>query len=243
MTFCWIPPGIAALGSPKAARGAEDESEAKRGEFKSRGFWLAKYPVTQAEWTAVTGANPSYFRPGGPGAERVMGMDTSRLPVEQVSWDNAREFLERLDSLGGADRVFGVAGWFALPHEDEWEYACRGGKGNDRPFYWGAALNGMQANCNGNHPHGTTERGKNARRPTIVGTYATTCPHPWGLCDMHGNVWEWCDNSDDRSPGSRVIRGGAWSCGAHSCHAASRGRHAATYSTRDCGLRVLFRPA
>jgi formylglycine-generating enzyme required for sulfatase activity len=254
MAFCWIPPGTAQLGSPPAEQNAvaeqlgsrpdwlAAESEVKRGAYTSNGFWLAKYPVTQAEWHALLSETPSSFWPGGSGAGEVKGVDTARFPVEQVSWDmvcGAGGFLERLNALGGTDRVFGRTGTFALPHEDAWEYACRGGRGNRQPFYFGAELNGTQANIDGTQPFGTAAQGPYLKRPTPVGAYESRCPHPWELCDMHGNVWEWCDNLSEKA-GSRVIRGGSWNGNGHSARAANRGRYPPAEQYRNLGLRVCL---
>ena len=75
--------------------------------------------------------------------------------MERVSWNDCQKFLEKVNKRIGVENVFGKAGQFKLPHEDQWEYACRGGKGNKQPFYFGNELNGTQANCNGKSPYGT----------------------------------------------------------------------------------------
>ena len=128
---------------------------------------MGKYTVTQAEWQAVMGNNPSAF--DGKQDNTAKGLDTSRFPVEKVSWDmicGKGGFLEKFNALGGVEKVFGKAGTFALPHEDMWEYACRGGLGNDRPFYFGQVLDGTQANIDGNFPYGTPTKGPYLKRPT-----------------------------------------------------------------------------
>ncbi len=247
MVFCWVPPGTAQLGSPKAEQEAvamqlgnreewlAAESEAKRGVYTSKGFWLGKYPVTQAEWHAVTGESPSYFRAGAGGAAQVKGLDTTRFPVETVSWDMCRDFLKRLNAGATGGVVFG------LPHEDQWEYACRGGRGNDQPFYWGAELNGTQANIDGNNPFGTAVKGDSLQRPCPVefanrGNYPA---HPWGLVHTIGNVWEWCENAYDLA-NSRVLRGGAWILGGMNCRAAYRGWYAPDIRYLYFGCRVVL---
>ena len=144
MTFCWIPPGTAMLGFPQGEAGrTKDEVEH---EYTSKGFWMGKYTVTQAEWKAVMGDNPSSF--DGTKDNKAKGMDTSRFPVESVSWDRiygagksvGEGFLNKINH-GGIETAFGRAGKFRLPQEDEWEYAARGGRGNTQPFYWGKELN------------------------------------------------------------------------------------------------------
>ncbi len=238
MTFCWIPAGNATLGAP-ANEKDRDLNEGER-EYTSKGFWMGKYTVTQAEWQAVMGNNPSAF--DGKQDNTAKGLDTSRFPVEKVSWDmicGKGGFLEKFNALGGVEKVFGKAGTFALPHEDMWEYACRGGLGNDRPFYFGQVLDGTQANIDGNFPYGTATKGPYLGRPTPVGTYAAKFPHPWGLCDMHGNVWEWCENSYDKT-NSRVLRGGSWRNDAWYCRAASRYDCAPVYRISFIGFRVCL---
>jgi formylglycine-generating enzyme required for sulfatase activity len=254
MTFCWIPPGTAQLGSPHVEQNAvieqlgkrepwlEAESEAKRGIYTSTGFWLAKYPVTQHEWHVLTGGSPSHFQVGSGGADKVEGLDTSRFPVESVSWDMICQpggFLEKLNAVGGLEMVFGKVGQFTLPHEDQWEYACRGGKGNGQAFYWGGELNGTQANCAGNYPFGTAANGPYLERPTPVGSFAAKFPHPWGLCDMHGNMWEWCENLYEQTD-SRVLRGGSWIIYAHYCRSALRGKSAPGNRKNNIGFRVFL---
>ncbi|MBA4192366.1 MAG: hypothetical protein C0467_30725 [Planctomycetaceae bacterium] len=252
MTFCWIPAGTAQLGSPKAERDAAmragakpewvaEEGEEKRGRFTTKGFWLGKYSLTQAEWESLTGNNPSYFKPGGAGASKVKGLDTSRFPVESVNWNDVPRFLEKLNAVCDVERVFGIVGTFALPHEDAWEYACRGGLGNQRAFYWGNELNGTQANIIGSAPFGTAVKGPILGCPTPVGTYETRVPHPWGLCDMHGNVWNWCDNLDEKT-NYRKTRGGSWNDVGLFCRAAMRCEHTPGSLGYIIGLRICLSP-
>ncbi len=198
MKFCWIPAGKAMLGSP------EDEDEAERAisevesevehEFETTGFWMGKYPVTQTQWKEVMGYNPSYFK-------------GDNLPVEQVSCNDCQDFINNCSVSGLKPR---------LPCSDQWEYACRGGRGNKQPFYWGHALNGDKANCAGNYPYGTNKKGKYLKKTTEVGSYEKAAPHPWGLCDMIGNVWEWCDSSYVYRP----CRGGSWCNASRYCRSA-----------------------
>jgi formylglycine-generating enzyme required for sulfatase activity len=243
MTFCWVPPGTAKLGSPTSEQGHQsDEAEH---EYTSQGFWLAKYPVTQGQWKALMGNNPSYFTPAQEQVKKDGITDTSRFPVEDVYWDDpahkeysAQEFLRKMNASVTAPAAMGK-GKFVLPHEDEWEYAARGGKGNKHPFYWGDRLNGDKANCRGTSPYGTDKPGDDKKRTTAVGDYAKAAPHPWGLCDMSGNVWQWCDNKYRSDEDSRVFRGGYWGGGATSCRPASRGGLDAGYL---CGNIIGFRP-
>ncbi len=256
MKFCWIPPGEAQLGSPKAERLAvlkqidkteepdwlQSEAEEVRGKYTSKGFWLGKYPVTQEEWQTLMDENPSYFVPSQERIKKADTTDTSRFPVEQVSWDDCQKYLK---NLNGKELPAALGkGSFVLPHEDEWEYACRGGKGNRRPFYFGDELNGKQANCDGNYPYGTTTKGAYLERPVAVDGkeqegYEKEAPHPWGLCHMHGNVYQWCENLYRKD--ARVVRGGSWSYLSRSCRAAYRYRSAPSDCHFDVGVRVAFR--
>ena len=140
MVFCWIPAGEAQLGSPKAERDAvlktlidakvvtdgkepdwlSSEAEVVRGKIRTKGFWLAKYPVTQEEWEAVMGDNPSHF--DGKSKNNAKDLDTHRFPVETVSWNNCQQFLAKLNRRGGVSKVFGKLGEFTLPHE---VFLCR----------------------------------------------------------------------------------------------------------------------
>src|SRR5262249_27163104 len=136
--------------------------------------------------------------------------------------------------------AFGKPGFFRLPHEDEWEYAARGGRGNKQPFYWGTELNGTQANTDGTLPFGTTAKGPYLKRTCAVddtnnGKYPA---HPWGLMHMH--VWEWCDNIYEKTTG-RVMRGGSLSVGSYGGRAAHRTytRPDATFSVLGCRIRLV----
>jgi formylglycine-generating enzyme required for sulfatase activity len=254
MKFCWISAGEAQLGSPKVEQDyitktyfggkrpdlLDDETESKRKTFKTRGFWLGKYTVTQAEWKAVYGENPSEF--DGTKDNKAKGLNTSRFPVERVSWDDCQIFLEKANKRNGIAKVFGKSGKFVLPNEDQWEYACRGGKGNKQAFHFGDTLNGTQANCAGIATYKTDKPGVFPQRTTIVGSYEKGWPHPWGLCDMHGNVWQWCENLYEQT-NRRVIRGGCWSLAAQNCRSAVRFMHAPdqrNYGTGSIGFRVCF---
>ena len=103
-------------------------------------------------------------------------------------------------------------------------------------------LNGDRANCNGDGPYGAAAKGPSLRRPEAVGGYAGLAPHPWGLRDMHGNVWEWCDNTYSAANKTRVVRGGSWDVGAANCRAAYRNPGEPDKRFHDCGLRVCVRP-
>jgi formylglycine-generating enzyme required for sulfatase activity len=138
MKLCWIPAGEVQLGAPKEEHEFivktfldgkhEDwldyETESHRGKFKTNGFWRGKYPVTQEEWKAVMGNNPGEFN--GSKDNKAKGLDTRRFPVEMVSWDDCREFLDKINKRNGIGKTFSEGAKFVLPHEDQWEYAYRG---------------------------------------------------------------------------------------------------------------------
>mgnify|MGYP000983959271 CR=1 FL=1 len=153
------------------------------------------------------------------------------FPVECVSWENCQDFLKKCEVKGLKVK---------LPHEDEWEYACRGGKGNKQSFYWGNELNGDKANCDGNRPYGTETKGVYLGKPTEVGSYEKVAHHPWGLCDMHGNVSEWCDNFDSIGSTLRVLRGGHSCSSASRCDVMNRDINAPSTRSGDFGLRVCL---
>ncbi len=210
-------------------------------------FYLGIFPVTQEEYEVVTKTNPSGFRRGGKSEENVRGLDTRRFPVERVIWDEAQECCKRLSALPDeklAGRVY------RLPTEAEWEYACRAGTAT--PFHFGTSCNGMEANCVGDFPYGTIEKGPFLRRTCAVGSYA---PNAFGLYDMHGNVFQWCSDrhgvypnttvEDPRGPEEgdhRVVRGGSWGTFPSCCRAAHRGRMAPDWRATYFGFRVAFSP-
>jgi len=209
-------------------------------------FYLGVYEVAQAEYERVMGKNPSYFSATGDGKDEVSGMDASRFPVERVSWDDAVEFCRKLSELPEEKTAGHV---YRLPTEAEWEYACRAG--TTTLFHFGSKLNGEEANCDGSLPLGTTIKGPALDRPTTVGSYQ---PNAFGLYDMHGNVWEWCQDwydeeyykesppNDPQGPttGSiRVGRGGSWNFTTWHCRSALRGN----YSPEDRYISLGFRVA
>ena len=251
MSFCWIPGtnGMATLGSPKeeASRRADEEEH----QVELDGFWMAKTEMTQAQYIKLTGKkNPSYFCAEGGGKDKVGGRNTDDFPVEQVSWDDAQECIKGMKVPPGGKRI-------GLPSEAQWEWACRGGKGNSQAFAFGVILNGNKANNDGNYPYGTTQQGANLGRTAKVGIYESTATHPWGLSDMHGNVWEWCADyygDYDKLPrgknpvqsvkqlsDDRVLRGGSWYDRAEGCRAACRLKCGAVVELGFGGFRVCLR--
>jgi uncharacterized protein (TIGR02996 family) len=175
-------------------------------------FYLGAYPVTQGQWQAVTGNTPSWFSRGRGGFGRVQGIsdaDLKRFPVEQVSWDEVQEFLQRLNAL---EKGSGLR--YRLPADAERGYACRGAASSQEDCAFGYFfarptndLSSEQANINGNYPAGVAPQGQCLERTTKVGSYQ---PNRLGLYDVHGNVWEWCADADEAEGPTRVLRGGSW---------------------------------
>ena len=209
--FVWIPAGEFDMGSEsKEAHGREKPVHRVR---ISRGFWMGKYPVTQAQWEKVMGENPSCFK----GADR---------PVEDVSWNEVQEFLKKLSARG--------EGRFRLPTEAEWEYAARAGSREDR--YGPVEEIGWYDRNSGGETHPVGQKQPNA----------------WGLYDMLGNVWDWCQDwyggypagtvMDPQGPGSgkhRVLRGGSWFNFPRDLRASVRDRLVPGWSYNYLGFRCV----
>jgi formylglycine-generating enzyme required for sulfatase activity len=239
----WIPPGTFVMGSP-ASEAERNSDETQHTVTLTKGFYMGKYLVTQADYLAVAGSNPSYFTG-----------DLSR-PVEQVSWYDATNYCGRLTQQEqAAGRL--PAGWvYRLPTESEWEYACRAG--TTTAFHYGNALWSGMANFYGLYEYDSSvgtiynPSGIYLGRTTAVGSYQ---PNAWGLYDMHGNVWEWCRDwygsypagsvTDPQGPGSgsyRVVRGGGWYGGARYCRSALRGFSFPSSRLYGVGFRVVLAP-
>lgn len=186
-------------------------------------FWMGKYPLTQAQWQAVLG------RPAGC---RFHGPD---LPVENICWKDASAFCERLTRLTGHR--------YGLPSEAQWEYACRAGTAS--PFSLGETITTEYANYVGEHVFRAEPPGV-YRHSTTPGS--TFLPNPWGLYDMHGNVWEFCADpwTPDYSgaapePACRVARGGSWHEIPGNCRSAVRLRVEMGDRAEYYGMRVIMK--
>lgn len=228
LTLVWIEPGSFIAGSPETEKGRYS-NELQHEVSITKGFWISKYEVTQEQYEQVIGNNPSHFK-------------GSNLPVESVSWQDAQEFCNRLSS---SSNVLPEGFEFRLPTEAEWEYACRAGTtsafndGSDctRPDGKDLALDKLgwfSANSSDKtHPVGQ----KRANH--------------WGLHDMHGNVWEWCQDwygdysrqaqIDPAGPDSgryRVLRGGSFWNFARGCRSAYPSRFVPSNRGNDIGFRL-----
>lgn len=223
-----MPNGTFTMGSPSTEMERSD-NESPQHSVTIPAFYLGKYPVTQGQWEAIMGSNPSSFK----GANR---------PVEEVSWNDAVEFCQKLSQESGKD--------YRLPSEAEWEYACRAG--TTTPFYFGETITPELANYNGTITYGSGPEGEFREQTTDVGNFP---PNAFGLYDMHGNVWEWCqDNWHDNYEGAptdgrawtnenddfRIIRGGSWYDYPRRCRSAPRYRYAPGNGSRVIGIRLAL---
>jgi len=196
--FRWIAPGTFMMGSPETELEREDD-EAQHAVTLTQGFWLADSACTQALWAAVMGSNPAHFN------------DDLERPVERMSWSNVQVFLQRINAVLPDLQA-------RLPTEAEWEYACRAG--TITPFSFGENITPEQVNYHGDYPYVGAEKGPYRGKTVPVKSLP---PNPWGLYEMHGNVWEWCQDwvgdysaqavTDSARPDDgvhRVLRGGSW---------------------------------
>jgi sulfatase modifying factor 1 len=231
MLFVELPPGRFTMGSATTEASRNDDELLHDVEI-TRPFFLAQTEVTQQQWRAVMGNTPSQFAGCGP-----------RCPVENVSYADVQKFLDKLNAHTPQTLRY------RLPSEAEWEYACRAR--TTGPFSTGENLTTAQANYDGHQPYGSFPAGEFRQKPTPTGTFPL---NPWGLADMHGNVWEWTSdwygpyseghlaNVDPRgavSGDKRVIRGGSWFFDANSARCAVRYTHA----PQDKGFSLGFRVA
>jgi formylglycine-generating enzyme required for sulfatase activity len=213
-----LPAGEFLMGSD------ESDYEKPQHQVKVNSFAIGKYPVTQAQYEAVMGTNPSYFK------------NNPQNPVEDVSWNDAKAFCQKLSRITGKT--------YRLPTEAEWEYACRAG--TTTRYYFGDDANQLgdyawyYENSNRTtHPVGQKK------------------PNGWGLYDMSGNVWEWCEDdwhnsyagapndgtawidNDNRSQSRKCLRGGSWNNYPNSCRSAIRLRFVPVIHYFNLGFRVV----
>ncbi len=214
LTFAFVPPGSFLMGGT-----VNDWEKPIHKVTVTKGFFLGVYPVTQEQWKAVLGSAPSHFK----GAKR---------PVEQVSWDDCQEFCTKLTAdLKGRGRV-------ELPTDAEWEYACRAGTTTE--YHFGNVLNTDLANYSGDYTWNDSPKGKYRKETTDVGFFPA---NPWGLYDVHGNVWELCSDwyGDYSANGQCRLRGGSWSSDPGLCRAAYLGWEEPAIRYSHLGFRVCFR--
>jgi formylglycine-generating enzyme required for sulfatase activity len=224
-----IPGGSFMMGSPESEKDrSTDGSESPQHEVNVPGFSMGKYVVTQAQYQQIMGNNPSGFS----GAER---------PVEKVSWNDAVDFCEKLRQKTGRE--------YRLPSEAEWEYACRAG--TTTPFHFGETITTELANYNGTDPYASEPKGKYRQETTNVDIFS---PNAFGLYNMHGNVWEWCQDDwhnnyidapkdgsgwTSRSGNTKLLRGGSWHYDPGYCRSASRLNDYLVNRNLNIGFRVV----
>ena len=193
------------------------------------GFWIGSTAVTRAFYREVMGEDPNWLFDGASGPEH---------PVQNVSWDDCQSFCERLNRMV-------AGGSFRLPTEREWEYGCRAG--TRTVYWWGDSCNGTECNCDGDYPYGTDVKGPDLGSTTPVTAYVA---NPWGLYNVHGNVWDWCSDwkgeyplvrrAHPRGPATgtrRVVRGGSRSNPPSFCRSAKRGGGPPDFESFNYGFR------
>ncbi|NEP59969.1 MAG: formylglycine-generating enzyme family protein [Symploca sp. SIO2G7] len=239
-----IPGGTFIMGSPDTEEGRY-ERESPQHSVTIKPFYFGKFTITQAQWRAVAAlakvirdlnTDPAYFK-------------GDNLPVEQVSWNDSQEFCARLSRTTGRT--------YRLPSEAQWEYACRAG--TNTPFHFGETITTDLANYDGNFTYSYGPAGEYREKTTPVGSFQVA--NGFGLYDMHGNVWEWCEdhwhksyqgaprdgsvwikenlNKNDSHYNFRSLRGCSWGFGPRFCRSAYRDLNEIDYRDSDIGFRVV----
>ena len=224
-----IPGGNFLMGSPEDEPKRSD-NEGPQHKVTVQPFYMGKFPITQEQYEAIMGKNPSHFK-------------GKNKPVESVTWDNAVEFCARISQKNKQT--------YRLPSEAEWEYACRAG--TTMPFHFGDTITTDLANYNGNLTYGSVPKGQYRQQTTDVGIFPANA---FGLYDVHGNVWEWCldnwhenyqgapntgnpwlDNNDNLS---RILRGASWNYYQRYSRSAYRTMFLHDNASSLIGFRVVF---
>ncbi|NJO78427.1 MAG: formylglycine-generating enzyme family protein [Cyanobacteria bacterium RM1_2_2] len=223
-----IPAGSFSMGSPDTEK-ERDADESPQHTVNVSSFFIGKFAVTQAQYQQLMGNNPASFK-------------GENHPVEGVSWHDAAEFCTKLSRQTGRT--------YRLPSEAEWEYACRAG--TTTPFYFGETITSALANYNASYIYQSEPKGEYRQQTTEVGKFS---PNAFGLYDMHGNVWEWCQDhwhnnyqgapndgrawlSEDKEA-PRLLRGGSWFFNPRDCRSATRVSNVAGFRNLTCGFRVV----
>jgi formylglycine-generating enzyme required for sulfatase activity len=227
MAFVYIAPGSFMMGSPSDEPGRGND-ETQRRVTLTKGFYMQTTEVTQGQWKAVMGNNPSYFKNCG-----------DDCPVENVSWNDVQQFIRKLNQREGS-------GTYKLPTEAEWEYTARAGSSS---AFANGGISELQCGFDSNLDAMGWYCGNSDKRTHPA---ARKQPNTWGLYDMHGNVYEWCQDwygnypsgsvTDPTGPSSgsdRVFRGGSWSYGARNCRSADRYSYTPGYGYNNLGFRIL----
>ncbi|MEA5540702.1 formylglycine-generating enzyme family protein [Limnoraphis robusta Tam1] len=261
-----IPAGRFLMGSTEDEL-ERSEDEGRQHEVTISEFFMGRYPITQGQWKAVVETTEKIERDLKPDPSRFKdayeNYDRWSRPVEQVSWFDAKEFCARLSQKTGRD--------YRLPSEAQWEYACRAG--TTTPFHFGETITTDLANYCGTDQefggktvysgsYGRGPKGEDREQTTPVGYFQVA--NPFGLCDMHGNVWEWCeDNFHDNYEGApddgrawlsenkkttyiayntRVLRGGSSDLNPSRCRSAFRRINNPASANFTIGFRVVCVP-
>ena len=228
MEFVWIEPGTFTMGSPAAEPGRQDHEGPSYEVTISRGFFLGKYEITQGQWEAVMGT--------APWSGRNYAKADPTHPAVYISWNDVQAFVQRLNQAAG-DSLY------RLPTEAEWEYACRAGT----TTRWSFGDDESRLGDYAWYKENAWDVGENYGHP--VGTKR---PNPWGLYDMHGNVFEWvqgcygpytsASQTDPTGPAAgplRVDRGGAICCPSYDVRSAHRNDGSPDYPAPPVGARLL----
>ncbi|MBW1902000.1 MAG: formylglycine-generating enzyme family protein [Deltaproteobacteria bacterium] len=222
-----VPPRTFLMGSPSTEKGRYDDEE-QHPVTLTNGFYIGVTEVTQGQWKKIMGNNPSHFKECG-----------DNCPVEQVTWSMCREFIMTLNRKEKTRR-------YRLPTEAEWEYACRAGSSL-------AFANGDITEIKCGHDPNLDKIGWYCGNTGVkTQEVAKKIPNPWGLYDMHGNAWEWCQDRYDRyrpghtvdpegpdSGASRIFRGGGWGLSSRTCRSAFRDKYDPTLKCRFLGFRLV----
>ena len=237
----WIPPGTFTMGSPSNELARWGQEGPQTVVTLTRGYFIGRDELTQGEYQSVMNTNPSYFA-------REWGR-----PVDQLTWDDATNYCGQLTQRERQEGRLPNNWVYRLPTDAEWEYACRAG--TSTAFYLGQALRSGMANFGGPEEYDAAvgiignSAGIFLGQTTPVGSYA---PNGWGLRDMIGNVWEWCQDSSASLPGGRVTdpqwppglrrvaRGGGWRSGGQFCRSAYKIFENADYRSISFGCRVVL---
>ncbi len=220
------------MGSPSnEPERSKDETQHK--VTLSKGFYIQTTEVTRGQWKAVMGENTTPYDFNDCGND---------CPVERVSWYDVQKFINKLNEH--------ETNGYRLPTEAEWEYACRAG--TTTPFSFGNCLGTDQANYNGDKPLAGCTDGKYRNKIMPTKSFG---PNAFGLYDMHGNVWEWCQDwygeyssnpeTDPVGPlegPNRVFRGGGWGDSGRGCRAARRGGSRPDFRGTGVGFRLAASP-
>ena len=225
-----IPGGTFIMGS-RANEARGENNERPQHQVTVPSFFMGKYSVTQAQYQAIMGTNPSNFK-------------GSNRPVERVSWNNAVAFCQELSQRAGKN--------YRLPSEAEWEYACRAG--TTTRFHFGEMITTDLANYNGNYTYGQEPKGVCRKETREVGSFGVA--NNFGLYDMHGNVWEWCQDSwhssykgaptdgsawldTEENTNFKQLRGGSWNHNPEGCRSAFRNYSNLDHNSSYIGFRVV----